>query len=119
MVSARVQPVLLIGANKLEGSTVKLAKPFLIMDKRRRAGATEDAMDVEGTHGRSGPLAISGRRTSGVPCCLVAGGSLDEESAAKEEEETEYQVVGMIKQKLVFNQRPKPIVSKRFLPPSR
>lgn len=117
MVSARVQPVLLIGANKLEGSTVKLAKPFLIMDKRRRAGATEDAMDVEGTHGRSGVLAVSGRRASCVPCCLVAGGSL--ESAAKEEEETEYQVVGMIKQKLVFNQRPKPIVSKRFLPPSR
>ena len=74
---------LIIGHHKLEGKMVELKRPLCVM-RKRTAAAPADAMDVD---------------------CAAAG--------AGTTASVDYVVAGIVRRKLVFKNRPKPIVRKR------
>lgn len=124
--------MLVIGAHKLEGEIKKLPKPFLIMQKQRRrerpAGSGEPVTPGGGYSSSKRRVSGSGLQTpmsngratptpNSVDSCSTG---LVSPSPRQEEEEqdggnTEFIVVGIVHQKLLFQNRPKPIVSKHLI----
>lgn len=128
--------MLVIGAHKLEGEIKKLPKPFLIMQRQRKrkrpAGSGEpvtpgggDSSSKRRASGSGLQTPMSGGRATPTPNSVDSSSNssstgLVSPSLRQAEEEqdggsTEYIVVGIVRQKLLFQNRPKPIVSKHLI----
>lgn len=59
------------------------------------------------------------RLTLSIARAVVSVVTQEDGMASDNPSSTEYHVVGVVKQKLLFHNRPKPIVSKKFLPPAK
>jgi hypothetical protein len=76
-------PVLEIGCHRLEGKVVSLKRPLAVLELRR------------------------------APAPAVSDGDRDGGAAPELNEEGEFEVVGIVRSKLLFKSRPKPLVGKR------
>ncbi|XP_065189261.1 chromosome transmission fidelity protein 8 homolog [Sycon ciliatum] len=106
----RGTPLLVIGHHLLSGKVVKLERPYAIMDKIvKRTGA--DGEEVTMVDEDSPSAAASTSLTEG------GAGDLDDQSSSTGSSapatSTEYVISAVIRKKVIFKIRPKPIVRKR------
>ena len=78
---------MVIGNKRMEGKRVDLPKPLGVLRTVRADGSVDDA-----------------------PQLLGAGGELGVGGAGAGDEDVVYEVIGQIRQKLVFKARPKPLL---------
>lgn len=84
------QPVLEIGAHRLEGKIVPIKKPFAVL--HRREGGGDDDMD-------------DGKGEGAAEGCLGADADVDADAT--------FDVRGIVRHKLLFKTRPKPLINQR------
>ena len=97
----RGTPSLVVGHHLLTGKVIELEKPFAILRKRSAAGDGKGCSELD---------VMEGEGNAADTADVEWGTRMGLDSATKAC--TEYEVVALITKKIIFKNRPKPIITK-------